>query len=175
MYSETFLEQSSRNERLQFILIVICYIKKVGHNLKIRGMKLALLWAWIQYKCVGCICSLLYISLPGMHLMNPCLSPPPREHPHSCTAAPCGSWCGEPSGSSECWPCSCSAGRRTSWWHCGSPCGVSDGPLVWPHKDIWFTNTKKKKPYFLAIVLFHVHLDIEKKCIECLSDESLVE
>lgn len=34
---------------------------------------------------------------------------------------------------------------------------------------------KKKKPYFLAIVLFHVHLDIEKKCIECLSDESLVE
>lgn len=33
----------------------------------------------------------------------------------------------------------------------------------------------QKKTYFLTIVLFHVHLDIEKKCIECLSDESLVE
>lgn len=36
-------------------------------------------------------------------------------------------------------------------------------------------QTQKKKTYFLTIVLFHVHLDIEKKCIECLSDESLVE
>lgn len=36
-------------------------------------------------------------------------------------------------------------------------------------------QTQKKKTNFLTIVLFHVHLDIEKKCIECLSDESLVE
>lgn len=36
-------------------------------------------------------------------------------------------------------------------------------------------QTQKKKTYFLTIVLFHVHLVIEKKCIECLSDESLVE
>lgn len=36
-------------------------------------------------------------------------------------------------------------------------------------------QTQKKKNYFLTIVLFHVHLVIEKKCIECLSDESLVE
>lgn len=36
-------------------------------------------------------------------------------------------------------------------------------------------QTQKKKTYFLTIVLFHIHLDIEKKCIECLSDESLVE
>lgn len=36
-------------------------------------------------------------------------------------------------------------------------------------------QTQKNKTYFLTIVLFHVHLDIEKKCIECLSDESLVE
>lgn len=55
--------------------------------------------------------------------------------------------------------------------HVASQMGCLCGLIRTPSLQI------KQKNLFpiLAIVLFHVHLDIEKKCIECLSDESLVE